>query len=114
MHFDVVLWATIYLKFRKVSPKESMEPCKCLERILGADAVVEIVRPSVTEDSPASTRCRPDQIGIAGISYQKILKLDLEMFPYKIQMIQTLLPKDTHMFEKLFFFYILQFFSGHQ
>lgn len=86
MHFGGVLYwkvlsATTYLKFRKVSPKESTGPCKDPESILGADRAVKIVQQSVNEDSSASTRRRPAQIGIAGTSLEKILKLNLEMFP---------------------------------
>ena len=35
------------------------------------------------------------QLGITRTLLQKILKLDLKMFSYKIQMVQTLLPQDA-------------------
>lgn len=58
------------------------------------EAVVEAVRQSVNEDPSVSTRRRSAQLGMSRTSLQRILKRDLKMFPYKIQMVQQLLPQD--------------------
>ena len=51
------------------------------------------VQLSVFEDPSSFTHHHSDQQGIARTSLQKILKLDLKMFLYKIQMIQSLPPQ---------------------
>jgi len=55
---------------------------------------VEAVRESVHTDPTVSTRRRATQLGISRTSLRRILKVDLMMFPYKIQLAQKLLPRD--------------------
>ncbi|KOC63049.1 hypothetical protein WH47_04903 [Habropoda laboriosa] len=96
-------------EFRKGS-SVTISP-KCTVR---TDAAVEAVRQSVLEDPFASTCRRFTQLGIARTSLQKILKLNLKMFSYKIQMVQALLPQDTQQRLQLRFaqFYLLQEIFG--
>ena len=54
---------------------------------------VEAVRQSVSDDLFISTRRRAVQLNMSRTSL-RILKMDLGMFPYKIQMRQELLPQD--------------------
>ncbi|GFY76642.1 hypothetical protein TNIN_11601 [Trichonephila inaurata madagascariensis] len=55
---------------------------------------VEIVRQSVVDDPSVSTRRRSSQLGISRMTLRRILKLDLKMYPHKIQIVKTLLPQD--------------------
>lgn len=67
-------------------------PCRTVHN----DAAVQCVQQSVLQDPYASTRRRSSQVGISRTSLQKILHLDLKLFPYKIQMVQSLKTQDTH------------------
>lgn len=55
---------------------------------------VDAVRRSVEQHPETSTRRRATQIGISRWSLRQILHKDLHMFPYKIQVVQQLLPRD--------------------
>lgn len=60
------------------------------------EAAVETVRQSVVEDPLVSSCLRSAPLDIARTLLQKILKLDLKIFPHKIRIVQVLLPQDTH------------------
>lgn len=64
-------------------------------RTVRKNEAVQSVQQSVLQDPYASTRRRSSQLGISRTSLQKILELDLKLFPYKIQMVQSLKPQDT-------------------
>ena len=53
-----------------------------------------IARESVAESPKTSTRRRAQQLNIFQRSLRRILKKDLHLFPYKIQLVQKLLPRD--------------------
>lgn len=55
---------------------------------------VSLVRDSVAESPETSSRRRGSQLHISARSLRRILKTDLKMFPYKIQLAQKLLPRD--------------------
>lgn len=55
---------------------------------------IQIVRQSVAEEPTLSTRRRSQQLGIKRTSLQTILKKDLCLFPYKVQITQELRPRD--------------------
>ncbi|GFY38791.1 hypothetical protein TNIN_327521 [Trichonephila inaurata madagascariensis] len=59
------------------------------------ETVRQIIHPSV------SIRRRSSQVGISRMTLRRILKLDLKMYPYKIQIVQTLLPQ-YHLVRKIF------------
>lgn len=65
------------------------------KRSVRTDTAVKVVRQSVLEGSSASTLRSSAQLGIVRTSLQKILKLNLNMFPYKIQIVQAFLLQDT-------------------
>ena len=52
------------------------------------------VRESVAESPKTSTRRRAQQLNISQRSLRRILKKDLHLFPYKIQLVQKLLSRD--------------------
>lgn len=56
--------------------------------------IIGSVRKSVTEDPKTSTRKRCTQLGISRSSLRRILNKDLQMYPYKIQLVQNLNPND--------------------
>ncbi|GFV94077.1 hypothetical protein TNCV_2957391 [Trichonephila clavipes] len=62
---------------------------------------VETVWQSVADDPSVSTRHRSSQLSISRTTLRRILKLDLKMYPYKIQIVQTLLPQD-HLLREIF------------
>ncbi|GFY28551.1 putative transposase [Trichonephila clavipes] len=55
---------------------------------------VETVRQSVADDPSVSTRHLSSQLDISRTTLRTILKLDLKMYPDKIQIVQILLPQD--------------------
>ncbi|GFY75311.1 putative transposase [Trichonephila inaurata madagascariensis] len=55
---------------------------------------VKTVWQSVADGPSVSIRRRSSQLGISRRTLRRILKLDLKMYPYKIQIVQTLLPED--------------------
>ena len=68
------------------------------------DDTVEAVRQCFVKDLSASTCRRSTQSGMAKTSLQTILKLDIKIFPCKIQIVQTLQHEDTqHVFVKVIF-----------
>ena len=52
------------------------------------------VRESVAESPKTSTRRRVQHLNISQLSLRRILKKDLHLFPYKIQLVQKLLPRN--------------------
>ncbi|KAF7262824.1 hypothetical protein GWI33_004010 [Rhynchophorus ferrugineus] len=54
-----------------------------------------LVCDSVAEFPETSIRRSRSQLPISTRSLRRILKTDLKMFPYKIQLVQKLLPRDT-------------------
>lgn len=55
---------------------------------------IQLVRQSVTASPETSTRRRSTQLGIPRGTVIQILKKDLRLYPYKIQMVQQLNPGD--------------------
>ncbi|XP_065674000.1 uncharacterized protein LOC136090951 [Hydra vulgaris] len=55
---------------------------------------METVWQSVAHDPSVSTCYRSSQLGISRTTLHRILKLDLKMYSYKIQIVETLLPQD--------------------
>lgn len=55
---------------------------------------IEAVRQSVAENPNVSYRRRSQQLNISGTTLRRILKQDLYMFPYKVQLTQRLLETD--------------------
>lgn len=55
---------------------------------------IEAVRESVAENPDVSYRRRSQQLKISGTTLRRILKQDLQMFPYKVQLTQRLLEAD--------------------
>ena len=55
---------------------------------------IACVRESVAESPETSTRRRAQQLKISQRSLRRILKKYLHLFPYKIQLVQELLPRD--------------------
>ena len=55
---------------------------------------IEQVRASVEEDPQTSTRRRSSQLNMAHSSLYRILRMDLNLLPYKIQVVHNLLPDD--------------------
>ncbi|GFY77686.1 hypothetical protein TNIN_127431 [Trichonephila inaurata madagascariensis] len=49
---------------------------------------VENVRQSVADDASVSSRRRSSQLGISRTTLRRTLKLDLKMYPYKIQIVK--------------------------
>ena len=56
--------------------------------------LIDRVAADVRVDPKTSIRKRSSQLSISRSSLQRILKSDLKLFPYKIQLCQELLPKD--------------------
>lgn len=69
-------------------------PGRGAHRNIRTEDNVETVRQSVADDPSVSTRRRSSQLGISRTTLRRILKLDLKMYPYKIQIVQALLPQD--------------------
>ena len=59
-----------------------------------SDEKIERVRASVQEDQQTSTRRRSSELGMAKSSLHRILKADLHLFPYKIQVVHAIQPPD--------------------
>lgn len=59
-------------------------------RSIRNETTIQRVAASVTEDNQTSTRKRAMQLGLSRSSLQRILKKDLKMFPYKVQVAQHL------------------------
>ena len=55
---------------------------------------IERVRASTEEEPEISTRRRPEELSLHRTSLRRILRRDLNMFPYKIQLAQELKPLD--------------------
>lgn len=55
---------------------------------------IGFVMESILENSGTSTRKRATQLGMSRSSVRRILKKNLHMIPYKVQMVQELLPHD--------------------
>jgi hypothetical protein len=55
---------------------------------------IEAVRQSVAVNPSVSYRRRSQQLNISGTTLRRILKQDLHMFPYKVQLTQRLLETD--------------------
>lgn len=62
-------------------------------RTATSEAAVERVRESIAEDPSTSTRRRSGQVGMSQSSLRRILTR-LNLFPYKIQLVQQLKPPD--------------------
>lgn len=56
---------------------------------------IEAVQRSVAENANVSYRRRSQQLNISGTTLRRILKDDLHMFPYKVQLTQRILEKDN-------------------
>lgn len=59
-----------------------------------SNEIVETVKQSVLRSPNLSYRHRAQQLNIKGTTLRRILKEDLHMFPYKVQITQRLLPTD--------------------
>lgn len=55
---------------------------------------IDAVRQSVEENPETSTRRRSSQLQLSDRTLRRILKHDLHLFPYKIQLVQKLNPED--------------------
>ena len=78
------------------------------------DAVVEALHQSVLEDPSASTRHCSVQWRITRPSFQKILKLDLQLFPYKmLNGPNFMILRYSGVQAVCHSVYIIQSFSGH-
>lgn len=69
-------------------------PGRGAHRNIRTEDNVEAVQQSVANDPSVSTRRRSGQLGIPRTTLQRILKLDLKMYPYKVQIVQQILPQD--------------------
>ncbi|XP_069359553.1 histone-lysine N-methyltransferase SETMAR-like [Maniola hyperantus] len=58
---------------------------------------VQQVSASVRRDPDLSTRKRSAELGLSRTSLRRILKLDLKLHPYKIQLVQELNPNDLNL-----------------
>ena len=59
-----------------------------------SDENIALVRASVETSPRTSQNRRSQQLGIARTTLQRIIRIDLHLFPYKIQLTQRLLPAD--------------------
>lgn len=59
-----------------------------------SDENIAAVRASVEQSPTTSQKRRSQQLGIPRSTLQRILRVDLQLFPYKIQLTQKLLPAD--------------------
>jgi len=58
-------------------------------------ATIDLVKSSVAENATVSTRQRASQLGLSRTSLRRLMKDDLHLFPYKIQLVQELKPLDA-------------------
>lgn len=56
---------------------------------------IERVRDSINDNPETSTRRRAAQLGMNRRSLQRILRTDLKLFPYKLQLVQRVSPADA-------------------
>ena len=56
---------------------------------------IDLVRESVAENPEISTRRRSAQLKLSRRSLQRILVQDLNLFPYKMQLVHKLQPRDN-------------------
>lgn len=59
-----------------------------------SNELVEAVRESVAENPNESYRHRTQHFNVSGTTLRRILKDDLHLFPYKVQLTQRILPSD--------------------
>lgn len=59
-----------------------------------SNELVDAVRESVAENPHVSYRHRAQHFGVSGTTMRRILKDDLHLFPYKVQLTQRILPTD--------------------
>ena len=59
-----------------------------------SDEVVEAVRDSVADNPNVSYHRRSQELNVSGTTLRRIMKHDLHLFPYKVQLTQRLLPTD--------------------
>lgn len=59
-----------------------------------SNELVEMIRESVAEHPEISYRHRAQQFGVSGTTLRRILKEELHLFPYKVQLTQRILPTD--------------------
>ena len=56
--------------------------------------IIEAVKDSVADNPNVSYRRRSQELNVSGTTLRRILKQDLHLFPYKVQITQRLLPTD--------------------
>ena len=64
-------------------------------KLIRTEVQINCVATDVANNSNTSIRRRSLQLGITRSSLQRILKKDLKLFPYKIQLCQELLPTNA-------------------
>ena len=55
---------------------------------------IEHMQASIQEEPEKSTRRLPGQLGVSRTSLRRILRADLHVYPYKVQLVQELKPID--------------------
>jgi hypothetical protein len=87
---------TIRDLYKKISSTGSLHnvPCPIKPRRARSNTNITIAQDLLEEDPNLSTRRGAQALGISRMSMQRILHIDLELFPYKIQMVQQLKPED--------------------
>lgn len=82
-----------YSKFKSTGVLSNV-PRPIIERRARSNTNIIIAQDLVAESPNVSIRRRAQAVGVSKSSLQRILRLDLQMFPYKIQMVQQLKPED--------------------
>ena len=86
---------SLYRKFAYTGNVNN-KPRSGRKRSIRTEDVIEKVALSVTDNLNTSTRKRASQLTISQSTICRILKKDLKLKPYKIQLTQQLLPNDHH------------------
>ena len=86
---------SLYRKFADTGNVND-KPRSGRKRSIRTEDVIERVAVSITDNPKTSTRKRASQLTISQSTLCRILKKDLKLKPYKIQLTQQLLPNDHH------------------
>ena len=86
---------SLYQKFADIGNVND-KPGSGRKRSIRTEDVIERVAVSITDNPKTSTRKRASQLNISQTTLCRILKKDLKLKPYKIQLTQQLLPNDPH------------------
>ena len=101
IHFETRIspWKnTITSLYRKFADTGSVndKPRSGRKRSIRTEDVIEIVAANITDNTKTSIRKRASQLAISQSTLSRILKKDLKLKPYKIQLTQQLFATDYH------------------